>query len=644
MLSHLHTNILKSPYRLLPHAVFVFVAFCFLLHPVSPLMTGQLSDPDDYMRLNEVIGWLQGQSWFDLSVPRMSPDAHTVIHWSRLVDLPIALMMLLFIHAFGLSSAAMIASWIVPSFLFGLLLWLASALAGIFVGKDRANLTSLLVLFAPMVLFNFTPGRVDHHGYQILIAGFGVLCLTQILQSKQGWRYAIATAIAFACGLWIGTEALPWLMFFIACAALCSAWNGGFALRNAAVFGGSFAVATTFILVIALPASEFSSRALSWFSPADVILGFLTSGIFLASWLLGRLTDNKYLRVSLVTALGLFAALIFIWLVPDILQGPFADYDRFNSTVALDNITEAMPLGHAFWIDHSNPLTWQRALNAFIHSLFLPLLALGAIGYNCVQKKNKLRQIWSINGVFLLTATLLTLFWQVRVGYFMELFALAPLTWLLATGWEWCGKRFKKRQLFWSEIFVFLVLGPLPVLLLPALFDSGTLYRDVVLFPAARSLSNCNLKPAAEFLGQKYGQKNITLMSGMNEGPELLFRTPYKVIGGNFNVPGNPDVFAFFSARTDSDAQKILRKWHVNSVMTCRNISPFMAGFDHPLFGHNAFLQVKNGKLHLASSIDHPSLIEKLVNGKAPNWLKPIEIPGNSDYLLFEVQNEAETQ
>jgi hypothetical protein len=617
----------KKPYQFLPLAVFAFYGLCFLLHPLSPLRTGQLADPDDYMRLDEVINWLQGQGWFDVTQPRMAPNAHTVIHWSRLVDLPIAFVMLPFIPMLGLPSAAMIASWIVPPVLFGMMLCLAVAMARVFVTDERANMAAPLLLFAPALLFNFTPGRVDHHAYQILIAGCGIYCLSKILQSARDWPYAVAAAIAFACGLWIGTEALPWLLLFILCLSYTAAWNGGFALRTAAIFGAAFATATTVLLFAALPSADFNDRALSWFSFADIILAALTACVFLLFWLIGRLTHDRFLRLALLTVLGSMATLAFVVLVPDILSGPFASYDTFNSTIALDNISEAQPLGHAFWIDHYNPLTWQRALNAFIHTLFLPLLALGAVGYNLHNKKNKSRQLWLIQGVF------------------MELFTLAPLTWLLVQSWMFCGKRLKNRQRFGAECAFFMLLGPLPVLLLPSLFDPATLYRDIVLFPAARTADSCNLKAAADFMGERYGLKNLTLMTGMNEGPEILFRTPYNVIGGNYNVSGNPDVFRFFRARDEANAENILHKWHADLVLTCRNIAPFLAGFDHAELGRTAYLQPQSdGKLHLVSSRSHPTLIERLVNGKPPDWLKPVEIPGNSDYLLFEVQKGTEAK
>ncbi|MDD3288942.1 MAG: hypothetical protein PHX43_08090, partial [Alphaproteobacteria bacterium] len=55
------------PYRSLPLAVFSFLALCFILHPQGALQTFALSDTDSYMRMNQVMNWLSGQSWYDLS-------------------------------------------------------------------------------------------------------------------------------------------------------------------------------------------------------------------------------------------------------------------------------------------------------------------------------------------------------------------------------------------------------------------------------------------------------------------------------------------------------------------------------------------------------------------------------------------------
>ncbi|MGJ3628675.1 hypothetical protein AB5I41_20390 [Sphingomonas sp. MMS24-JH45] len=51
-------------------------------------------DPDDAMRLLEVRDWLAGQSWWDVGQHRLN-GGDFPMHWSRLVDLPLAAAMAL---------------------------------------------------------------------------------------------------------------------------------------------------------------------------------------------------------------------------------------------------------------------------------------------------------------------------------------------------------------------------------------------------------------------------------------------------------------------------------------------------------------------------------------------------------------------
>ncbi len=51
-------------------------------------------DNDNLMRLAEVRDLLSGQGWFDLHQYRMGVEGGTVMHWSRLVDAPLAAIIL----------------------------------------------------------------------------------------------------------------------------------------------------------------------------------------------------------------------------------------------------------------------------------------------------------------------------------------------------------------------------------------------------------------------------------------------------------------------------------------------------------------------------------------------------------------------
>ena len=70
----------------------VWVVFCGLLVAAKypDIVLFNLIDTDDNMRLMQVRGLLHGQGWYDLRQYRLDPPVGANIHWSRLVDLPIA--------------------------------------------------------------------------------------------------------------------------------------------------------------------------------------------------------------------------------------------------------------------------------------------------------------------------------------------------------------------------------------------------------------------------------------------------------------------------------------------------------------------------------------------------------------------------
>jgi len=57
---------------------------------------------------------------------------------------------------------------------------------------------------------------------------------------------------------------------------------------------------------------------------------------------------------------------------------------------------------------------------------------------------------------------LLTIFWQVRVGWFMQFFAIPPLTYALAQSWQHIAMNYFGRPRFGMEVFAFAVLGFIP--------------------------------------------------------------------------------------------------------------------------------------------------------------------------------------
>ena len=96
--------------------VIVWLAICawFLIQKWPDIRWFRLPDTDDNMRIMQVRGLLHGQGWYDLRQYRMNPPTGANIHWSRLVDLPIAGLILAFRPFLGGAGAERWAVAIAP--------------------------------------------------------------------------------------------------------------------------------------------------------------------------------------------------------------------------------------------------------------------------------------------------------------------------------------------------------------------------------------------------------------------------------------------------------------------------------------------------------------------------------------------------
>ena len=94
----------------------IWAAVCTALLIVDWHFVGPMNfrDPDDALRLVQVRDLLGGQSWFDLTQHRIHPPTGVPMHWSRLVDLPIALVLATLKPLLGTALAERATLLIVP--------------------------------------------------------------------------------------------------------------------------------------------------------------------------------------------------------------------------------------------------------------------------------------------------------------------------------------------------------------------------------------------------------------------------------------------------------------------------------------------------------------------------------------------------
>ncbi|MPT47766.1 MAG: hypothetical protein E2598_04990 [Sphingobium sp.] len=173
-------------------------------------------DPDDAMRMVQVRDFLAGQSWFDVSQHRVNPPYGGPMHWSRLLDLPIAALILLFRPIVGMDIAERIAAALVPLLILGAICFTIYASARRLMSRPVAVLTVALLLSNITLLAQTTPLRIDHHDWQILMMAVMVYGLLHPSPLRGG----LIIGGAIALWLHISTEGLPYAAIIGAILAL----------------------------------------------------------------------------------------------------------------------------------------------------------------------------------------------------------------------------------------------------------------------------------------------------------------------------------------------------------------------------------------------------------------------------------------
>lgn len=161
-----------------------------------------LGDTDDNLRLAQVRAWLGGQGWYDLVQHRFDP-AHGGgnIHWSRLVDLPIAAIILILKPLLGGADAERIAVAVAPQIPL-LLLMFSLALTMKRLVHDRAwPLPIIGLISAYSTIGMFAPLRIDHHGWQLAFLALAISGMADPRRARGGAVLGIASGLSLAIGL-----------------------------------------------------------------------------------------------------------------------------------------------------------------------------------------------------------------------------------------------------------------------------------------------------------------------------------------------------------------------------------------------------------------------------------------------------------
>lgn len=573
--------------------VLAWLAICgwFIFQKWNEIRFFGLPDTDDNMRIMQVRALLHGQGWFDLRDYRMNPPFGANIHWSRLVDLPIAGLILGLRPFLGGPGAERWAVAIAPLIPYLLLLYSLALTARRLIHPLAYPLALLAILFAGSTNGMFMPERIDHHNWQLALLAFSMAGIADPKHVRGGLVLGITSALSLAIGL----EMIIYLA--LAGAAMVLFWvherDEADRLRAYALslVGG---IALGFVLFASYDDRGPVCDALSPVYVSDALLGgALMYGL---AWLSPG--DWKR-RLALALVAGVVIAGFHAWTWPQCLQKP-EHISPEAQRLWMSYVKEARPVYRHGWR---------------IATLIVTLPITGGIGWLVLawarrRDPDVLKRILGV-AVPSLAASLLLL-WQTRTGPAAQLMASVGAAALVWTLWP----------LFWKSKYPALRAAGASLALLvgigaavPAVVD---LIPETKATPYEASIGQANSLCASLWgLHPVALQPKGLVFTFVDLGPRLIALTHHDTITGPYhrNWRQIVDVMHAWRGSAEQAHQIIVDKYRSNYVLSCPNSSTTT----------------------IFTSETPKGFYGQLEHGQVPKWLQPVKLPEDSPYKMWRV-------
>jgi hypothetical protein len=571
----------------------VWLAVCgwFLFQKWNQIRFFGLPDTDDNMRIMQVRGLLHGQAWFDLRDYRMNPPFGANIHWSRLVDLPLAGLILAFRPFLGGAGAERWAVAIAPLLPYLLLLFSLALTARRLIHPLAYPIVLLAIFFAGSTNGMFMPERIDHHGWQLALLALSMAGIADPKRTRGGLVLGVSSALSLAIGLemiiYLALAGAAMVLFWVADREEAERLRA-YALSLTAGVGACFLVFASYDNRNAV------CDALSPVYLSDALLGgALLYGL---AWLSPG--DWKR-RLVLAFAAGAVIAGFHASVWPDCLQKP-------------EHISPEAQRLWMYYVKEARPVYrhgWRTA------TLIVSLPITGAIGWGLLawmrrRDPDLLRRIAAV-ALPGLVASLLLL-WQTRTGPAAQMLSVVgagALVWLL---WP----------LFWHSRYTAVRIGGAVVAIVAGAGAAAPLVLDFIpdekptQYEAAIGRANAGC-------GSLWGLHPVALQpkglvfTFVDLGPRLITLTHHDAITGPYhrNFQQIVDVMKAWRGSAEQAHSIIVDKYHSNYVLSCPKSSTttiFLSETPKGFYG-------------------------QLERGQAPKWLQPVQLPKNSPYKMWRV-------
>jgi hypothetical protein len=581
-------------------AASLLAALVFLgLHAAAgfPSLVDAGSDNDSLLRLVEVRDLIGGQAWFDLTQNRLGPDGGVTMHWSRLVDAPIAAVMLaasVLTGSAAIGEAAARVLWPAGLFFAAMLFMLRAARHH---GGEDAVLPALVIGAAALhYTAAFAPGALDHHNVEIVLALATVSFLLEAL-ARGGLAPGAAAGACSALMMAVGMEALPYVAAGGAAAATAFLLAPHRMWRTAAGFGLGLGGVAAVAFAATVSPDAWSAAECDRFSLPHLAAAALAGPGLAVVAGSSALRSSRGLRLAALAGLAALLAGLLAAFFPACLADPYASLDPRLQDLWLDAVIEAQPLAKVLALDpamaagHYGP----------------PVLALLCLAAS-FRNERRFSEA-AVIGAFL-GAALLVSVWQIRGSLFSVPLAAVPLAALVARRRQpRSGTAPDTAKLLAAWLGSFSVVWSLAAGGLVRTQQSG-----IAATPSATLPGSCGAEGDFRDLAA-LPSTGVLVVS--NLGAPVLAYTPHRVLAGPYhrNVEGNLAALDAFTGAAET-AQDVVWRHGMTVVALC-------AGNDETRF--------------LAGHAPH-GFLAGLTRGDVPGWLE--RLPGSeSDSLrLFRVR------
>lgn len=542
------------------------VALLLLAMNFGAIVARRFPDPDDALRLVQLRDWLGGQGWYDLTQHRVD-GAHggVMMHWSRLVDLPLAGVVLVLRPVLGAGGAELAALVLVPMLCLAVVMLLVGRLAWERLGREACLMACLMLAMAVPVVAQIRPMRIDHHGWQIAAALLAVQGLMTRHARAGGWL----TGAAMALDLAISLEGLP----LVAVLGGLGAWRwwrgerGANATRLWLVFYAQGLAVAGALLFAATRLGDLGLRCDASAPQHLAAFGWI-------ALVLSGLAAMKSARLPVVLMLGwgvagVGALAIYFGLAPQCRAGSFHMLDPLVQRLWYAQVAEGLPI-------------WRQDWTTILQGVIPPVCALVA-SLMLARRKQGEEAIWWQEYSALLGGAMLIGFAVSRAGAVTGALCAVPLAWavgellfVLRNGRTW------DRRLAGLLGLVAMLVPAAPLTLYAMMAGAGAdragpgavrgaSVAGMVAQSGMAQVSACDIAGRAGVLAQL---PKGTVLAPLDIGPALLLASPHDVVatGHHRGAAAMREVIAAFTAKPDA-ARAMLRARHVRYLALCPDIA-----------------------------------------------------------------------